>query len=99
MPASGTWKVDGSDDFQESYRKLARKNPRLKDAVDAMMDRVEDDPLIGDPKTGRLHGLRQVHVMGHWVLTWSLEPVIVNRKHLSDLRQLWFIELEHHPEG
>jgi hypothetical protein len=98
MPGTSPWRLDSTPEFRDSYRKLTRKNARLKDAIDKMMDRVEADPLSGDPKTGLLHGLRQVHVMDHWVLTWELRPEIVNRKFLPDLREVWFIEVEHHPE-
>ena len=95
---SHAWLVDRYPRFEGSYEKLTKKDARLKAALDKMMDRVEEDPLIGNPKTGQLRGLRQIHVLDHWVLTWELRPVIVSRKFQNDLREVWFYEIEHHPE-
>jgi len=98
MPGGRPWLLDRTDEFRESYRRLTRKNPRLAEAIGKMLDRIESDPLCGDPKTGALHGLRRIHVLDHWVITWELRPVIVNRKFLPDLREVWFLDVEHHEE-
>ena len=81
MQGGHPWKLDTTDEFLDSYHKLTRKNPRLRDAIDKMMDRIQDRPANRSiPKTGRLHGLRQVHVMDHWVITWELRPEDRNTK-------------------
>jgi mRNA-degrading endonuclease YafQ of YafQ-DinJ toxin-antitoxin module len=92
------WKVDSYAQFVEAYTKLTKKDARLRQAIDAMMDRVEGDPLLGDPKTGKLRGLRSTHVARHWVLVWELRPVIVNRAMLPSLQEVWFYDVYHHPE-
>lgn len=95
---SHPWQIDYYQQFHDAYNKLTGKDRRLKQAVDTMMDRVERDPLAGDPKTGAMRGLRSIHVAGHWVLVWELRPVIVNRAMLSKLREIWFYDFYHHPE-
>lgn len=92
------WLVDRYDQFAEAYTKLTKRDARLREALDSMMDKVESDPLIGDPKTGAMRGLRSVHVLRHWVLVWELRPVIVNRAMLDRLREVWFYDFYHHPE-
>ena len=51
MQGGHPWKLDTTDEFLDSYHKLTRKNPRLRDAIDKMMDRIETDPLTGNPRT------------------------------------------------
>lgn len=63
-----SWKVDSYDQFSEAYRKLTKKDPKLKEAVDKKMKRIAADPLMGDPKTGAMVGLRSDHVLDHWVI-------------------------------
>lgn len=92
------WRVEFYERFDDAYRKLTKKDSRLKQAVDAMMDRIAAEPLTGDPKTGQLRGLRSTHVAKHWVIVWELRPVIVSRAMLVDLREVWFYDLYHHPE-
>jgi len=92
------WKVDSYAQFDEAYHKLTRKDSRLKQAADAMMNRIEVDPLVGDPKTGAMRGLRTIHVSRHWVMVWELRPVIVNRAMLPSLQEIWFYDFYHHPE-
>ena len=96
MPPPTAWRVDRTDGFKAAYAALTRKNPRLQVALDMMIERIGRDPLSGDPKTGVLHGLRRIHVMDHWTITWELIPAIVNRRLLPKLREVWFIDVAHH---
>lgn len=105
MPASSTdsdepppWRIDSYVQFHEAYQRLTRKDGQLKRAIDTMMERIERDPLVGDPKTGALRGLRSTHVARHWVIVWELRPVVVNRALLSKLEEVWFYDCYHHPE-
>lgn len=92
------WRVDAYAQFHEAYQKLTKKDKRLKEAIDSMMERIELDPLVGDPKTGALRGLRSTHVLRRWVIVWELRPVIVSRAMLSKLEEIWFYDCFHHPE-
>jgi addiction module RelE/StbE family toxin len=96
--SSHSRRVDAHSQFHEAYQKLTKKDKRLKDAIDSMMERIEDDPLTGDPKTGALRGLRSTHVARHWVIVWELRPVIVSRAMLGELEEIWFYDCYHHRE-
>jgi len=63
-----------------------------------MQKRVQSDPLIGNPKTGRYKQFRSVHVKDHWVLAWYLEPPILQREHLPKLEVVVFSFFGHHDE-
>jgi len=62
----------------------------LIEALRAMQLRVQDNPLMGDPKTGKYRHYRAIHVKDHWVLAWRLVPPVFQPQHLPKLQVLVF---------
>jgi hypothetical protein len=90
-----TWEVAQTTAFRES---LPWGNEELLAALGAMQKRVQADPLIGNPKTGRYKHFRSIHVKDHWVLAWYLEPPVLHREHLHKLEVVVFAFFGHHDE-
>lgn len=77
---------------------VPRGDARLLEALRRAQLRVQDDPLIGDPKTGRYRHFRSIHVLNHWVLSWRLEPAIFRREHYPMLKLVVFSFFGHHDD-
>lgn len=90
-----TWRVAQTTAFRES---IPWDDPGLLEALRRAQKRVQNDPLMGNPKTGRYRQFRAVHVKDHWVLAWCLEPPILHRDHLAKLEVVVFAFFGHHDE-
>jgi hypothetical protein len=98
MVESRNWQVASSADFENQFRKLTKKDRPLAGIIKQAMEKVELDPLCGDSKTGLYHGCRAIHVGRHFVLGWYLEPTIVQRVHLGNLKRVVFFFIGHHDD-
>ncbi|MBI4393700.1 MAG: hypothetical protein HY556_07900 [Euryarchaeota archaeon] len=94
--ATTGWRVQQTPEFKRQVLGALSKNGDLKDPLRTKMKAVTANPLLGDPKTGALVGFRQIHVHDHWVLTWFLDPTIINSQHLSQLRTITWAKFEKH---
>jgi mRNA-degrading endonuclease RelE of RelBE toxin-antitoxin system len=98
MAAARTWELASSSDFDDMFRKLTKKDKPLREKIEERLQRVEADPLCGDPKTGRYRSCRSIHVAGHFVLGWYLEPTIFKHDHIDKLQRVVFFFVGHHDD-
>lgn len=84
------WRLQVSPDFKRDYRKRCAKNKAFKEAVDAKVAQIQEDPLRFKPLRKPLHGLWRVHVMGSFVLIY--EP-------LKDDGVVRLLRLAHHDDA
>ena len=88
-----TWGISQTPEFKSS---LPFGDAPLMEALRRAQLRVQANPLIGDPKTGRYRGYRSIHVKDHWVLAWKLVPPIFHASNLPKLELVVFAFFGHH---
>lgn len=89
------WTINADEKFLDKYEDLKQSSGGLFDNLKKTVDRIKDDPLIGDPKTGQMKGTRTTHVE-HLIVQWKLDPEILRKKQRSDLEEVYFLSITHH---
>lgn len=84
------WSLQVSPEFERDYRKLCHRNAGFREAVDAKVDQILENPLRFKPLRAPLQGVRRVHVGGSFVLIF--EPV-------SETETVRLLRLAHHDEA
>ncbi|WP_226042469.1 hypothetical protein [Natrinema sp. DC36] len=89
------WTINADKKFLDKYESLKQSSGGLFDNLKKTVERIKDNPLIGDPKTGQMKGTRTTHVE-HLIVQWKLDPEILRKKHKSDLEEVYFLSITHH---
>ncbi|MBI2529749.1 MAG: type II toxin-antitoxin system mRNA interferase toxin, RelE/StbE family [Candidatus Diapherotrites archaeon] len=81
--------LETTSEFDKAYRKLARKNPEFKKAIDSKAEEILQNPFRFKPLRSPLQGLRRVHIMKSFVLLYGIKEqegavVLVKLKHHDD---------------
>jgi YafQ family addiction module toxin component len=63
-------KID--DDCKKIFSKLSVKNPRRMQMVRDKISRILDNPEHFKPLSGKMKGLRRVHIDNHFVLIYEV---------------------------
>jgi mRNA-degrading endonuclease RelE of RelBE toxin-antitoxin system len=66
-----------TDYFDKKFKKLTRKDGRLKERVIRKLQAVSINPEIGEPKRHALRGLRSVHVDPFVIIYTIIRDVIL----------------------
>ncbi len=66
------YSLDLSDEADEKFSKLARKNRAHLEAVNKKIQQILENPYHFKPLRGDLHGARRVHVNTSFVLTYEV---------------------------
>lgn len=92
------WEISYSEEFKAGVQKHCRKNKQLEAELNKRMKKIAADPLLGDTKTGRYKACRSDHVSDHWVVGWYMEPPVLMRAHLPQVKKVVFFFFGHHDE-
>ncbi len=81
--------LETASEFDEAYRKIVRKNPEFKKAIDNKVEEILQDPYRFKPLRSPLQGLRRVHIMKSFVLLYTIKEqenavVLVKLRHHDD---------------
>lgn len=75
--------------LDKEFRKMAKRDRVLYDAVRGKMDQILDNPYLGKPLRRVLKGKRRVHI-GHFVLIYEIDE----KRH-----RVTFLGFTHHDEA
>ena len=74
--------------FSKKFHDLTDKNTAFKRQIVNKIKGIRQNPEIGEPKSGKLRGLRGLHISEHFVIVYLIYKNYVV-----------FIELEHHEKA
>lgn len=77
-----------TDRFSKSFHDLTDKNLGFKRQIIEKLKDIRQNPNIGEPKKGKLRGLRGLHITEHFVIVYLIFKNYVV-----------FIELGHHDQA
>ena len=77
-----------TDHFSSIFHDLTDKNLGFKKQIVKKIADIRKNPEIGEPKRGKLRGLRGLHITEHFVIVYLIYKNYVV-----------FIELEHHDKA
>lgn len=89
------WAVVFDERFLDTLDNIGQSSGELKANVKKTIEAIIDNPLKGDPKTGRLKGYRTTHIE-HLVIVWELNPTIITSDNLDTLEEVYFHDITHH---
>ena len=68
-----TWSVESSPIFEEHFRKLCTRNPRLRRALERKVAQILLHPMHYKPLRAPLQGKRRVHLANSFVLIYEVD--------------------------
>jgi len=92
-----SWEIGADQEFLNKVEELQESEGDLYNNIKNKIEKIKEDPLTGDPKTGLLKGSRTVHVE-HLVLRWEVRPEVHRRKHLEKIDEVYFLCITHHDD-
>ncbi|MFH1133441.1 MAG: type II toxin-antitoxin system mRNA interferase toxin, RelE/StbE family [Nanoarchaeota archaeon] len=69
------YQLEISPSIQHTLRKLKKKNHVLLHALHVKMREIVFNPYHFKPLRGDMHGIRRVHIMKSFVLTYEIDEV------------------------
>ena len=78
-----SYSIECSPDFEDDLKKLSRKNPVFRNAVDKKVRLIAQNPQAFKPMRSPLQGFRRVHIMKSFVLLYRIkenEKIVVLTK-------------------
>ncbi|WP_158055958.1 hypothetical protein [Halorussus halophilus] len=91
------WEIGADTEFVDSVEEIKESEGSLYDNLCKKIEKIKEDPLVGDPKTGLLKGSRTIHVE-HLVLRWEVRPEVNSRDHMEKIEEVYFMCLTHHDD-
>jgi len=85
-----TYSLETKQEFDGDYAKRCRKNEGFRRTVDKKIQQIIENPLHYNPLQWPMGGLRRVHIMGSFVLTYKVE---------ENLKKVVLFSLKPHDEA
>jgi addiction module RelE/StbE family toxin len=83
-----TFTVVPDPDVEDTFNKMAKKDPVRFEQVAKKLLELADNPEIGKPLRNRLKGSRRLHI-GHYVLMYTID---------KKKQQITLVDYAHHDE-
>jgi YafQ family addiction module toxin component len=68
-----TFKLEITKSFEQSYKKMSKKDKETKQAIDKKVKQIIENPFRFKPLRKPLQGFRRAHIMKSFVLVYSIK--------------------------